>query len=107
MVYSALLKAATLIQDNQILTKQAQQKKGTPLGEKKPINHYASFQKRLDALLETLMVRAPLRCIRRTLLIVIFQYQKTVCKHLIEPPYSYSVVDDPQNARDVCCILPY
>lgn len=42
--------------------------------------------------------------IGRTLLIVSSQYQKTVCKHLIEPPYSYGVVDDPQYAKDVCII---
>ena len=28
-----------------------------------------------------------------------------MCKHLIEPPYAYGVVDDPQNARDVSCNL--
>ncbi|KAF6229006.1 hypothetical protein HO133_007120 [Letharia lupina] len=64
------------------LTKQAQQQEGTPLGEKRPINQYSSFEKRFDALCETLT------------------FQKTVCKHLIEPPYSYSVVDDPQYAKD-------
>ena len=37
----------------------------------------------------------------RTLLILSSQFQKTVCKHLIEPPYSYGVVDDPQYAKDV------
>ena len=39
------------------------------------------------------------------LLTVSFQYQKTVCKHLIEPPYSYVVVDDPQYAKDVGILL--
>ena len=32
------------------------------------------------------------------------QFQKTVCKHLIEPPYSHVVVDDPLFAKDVCII---
>ncbi|KAL9075679.1 MAG: hypothetical protein Q9161_001431 [Pseudevernia consocians] len=63
-------------------TKQAQQQKGNPLGEKRPINQYATFEERFDALCETLT------------------FQKTVCKHLIEPSYSYVVVDDPLYARD-------
>lgn len=40
----------------------------------------------------------------RTLLTVLSQFQKTVCKHLIEPSYSHVVVDDPQYAKDVCMI---
>ncbi|KAL9104560.1 MAG: hypothetical protein Q9163_000534 [Psora crenata] len=48
--------------------------KPEPLGEKRPIYVYESFKQRFDAT------------------------QKTVCKHLLEDPYVYQVVDDPMHA---------
>ena len=40
------------------MTKEAQQKNGTPLSERKSINLYASFEERFDALCKGLKVHS-------------------------------------------------
>ena len=67
----------------------------------KPNNKYESFHKRIDALVDGLRVRFSFHLDLYMLTEFPFQTQKTMCKHIMAPPYVDQLVDDPLNAITV------
>jgi len=70
----------------------------------KPQHHYETLDERVDAICEAFKVccQAVLsRYLRQVSNSCPIQQQKTMCKHLMEAPYLYQVVDDPNLAAMV------
>lgn len=76
---------------------------------KKPLYHYPSFEERFKSVCQTLRVSftMSLHPVLYKGTDLYLQTQKTVCKHLLEDPYIYQVVDDPCGAMKVRPHLPF
>ena len=80
--------------------RQVQAEDALEVGEKKSANIYSTFDERFKSVRKTLQVCLNLG-VNRLYHVDISQTQKTVCKHLMEEPYSHQVVTDPKEARRV------